>query len=250
MRNTAGSMLDDAADDFAARRATRGLNGTGVRDARSLWLILRWRASLIATLVLTTVAMAAGVLAILPPKYKATTVVLVDPRQPRVTAAEAVLVRHRRRRRRGREPGRTDPVLGAGEARDRQACSRPGSGVRVAVAAGCRCAAPWRACSAARRTIDEARGSIGWSTASRPGFRCSGAASPTSWKSATRRPIRRRRSASRAPSPTPISRISARGAATSRRDASGWLGGRIDELRQRLERSERAVADYKSPTAS
>src|SRR6185436_1310514 len=29
-------------------------------------------------------------------------------------------------------------------------------------------------------------------------------------------------------------------------DASGWLGGRIDELRQRLEKSERAVADYKS----
>src|SRR5205085_2418807 len=29
-------------------------------------------------------------------------------------------------------------------------------------------------------------------------------------------------------------------------DASGWLGGRVDELRQRLERSERAVADYKS----
>ena len=29
-------------------------------------------------------------------------------------------------------------------------------------------------------------------------------------------------------------------------DASGWLGGRIDELRHRLERSERAVADYKA----
>jgi capsular exopolysaccharide synthesis family protein len=29
-------------------------------------------------------------------------------------------------------------------------------------------------------------------------------------------------------------------------DASGWLGGRIDELRQRLERSERAVANYKA----
>src|SRR5262249_48682688 len=29
-------------------------------------------------------------------------------------------------------------------------------------------------------------------------------------------------------------------------DASGWLGGRIEELRRRLEKSERAVADYKA----
>jgi exopolysaccharide transport family protein len=85
-------MLDDAADDaFAGRGATRGPDAAGIRDARSLWLILRWRASLIAALVLTTVGIAGAALAVLPPKYKATTIVLVDPRQPRVTQNEAVI---------------------------------------------------------------------------------------------------------------------------------------------------------------
>jgi len=83
-------MLDDAVDDPATRRR-RGPNGAGIRDARSLWLILRWRASLIVAMVLAIVGLAAAALAILPPKYKATTIVLVDPRQPRVTQNEAVI---------------------------------------------------------------------------------------------------------------------------------------------------------------
>ena len=53
--------------------------------------LLRWHMRMIATLVAVTVVGAGVVLAILPPKYKAVTVVLVDPRQPRVTASEAVL---------------------------------------------------------------------------------------------------------------------------------------------------------------
>ena len=56
-------------------------------------------------------------------------------------------VRHRRGRRRGREPGRADPVLRAGEARDRKARARPGSGVRDALADGC----------AARRRVEPVR---------------------------------------------------------------------------------------------
>jgi succinoglycan biosynthesis transport protein ExoP len=89
MRNS-GSMLDDAADDLAPHRMHKP-NGTGIRDARGFWLILRWRAARIVALVLATVALAGAALAILPPKYKATTIVLVDPRQPRVTQNEAVI---------------------------------------------------------------------------------------------------------------------------------------------------------------
>ena len=37
------------------------------------------------------IAIAAVGLAVLPPKYKGTTVILIDPRQPRVTNSEAVL---------------------------------------------------------------------------------------------------------------------------------------------------------------
>ena len=63
----------------------------GFLDLRSLWLILRWRTRLIALVTLGTVVVAACALVILPPKYKATTVVLVDPRQPHVTNTQAVL---------------------------------------------------------------------------------------------------------------------------------------------------------------
>ena len=63
----------------------------GPLDLHRLMRLLRWHMRMIATLVVVTVVGAGVVLAILPPKYKAVTVVLVDPRQPRVTASEAVL---------------------------------------------------------------------------------------------------------------------------------------------------------------
>jgi exopolysaccharide transport family protein len=60
-------------------------------DLRELWRVVRWRSRLIALVVLATVAIAATGLALVPPKYKGTTVILIDPRQPRVTNSEAVL---------------------------------------------------------------------------------------------------------------------------------------------------------------
>lgn len=60
-------------------------------DLRSYWQVLRWRAWLVAAMVGGAVILTGLVLAILPPKYRATTVVLVEPRQPRVTNFEAVI---------------------------------------------------------------------------------------------------------------------------------------------------------------
>ncbi len=57
----------------------------------SFWPILRWHAWLIAATTLVAVILAGSALIFMPPRYKATTVVLVDPRQPRVTNTEAVL---------------------------------------------------------------------------------------------------------------------------------------------------------------
>src|SRR5947207_2969493 len=66
-------------------------NGAGPLDLHKLIRILRWRMRLIAMLVAVTVVAAGAALVVLPPKYNAITIVLVDPRQPRVTASEAVL---------------------------------------------------------------------------------------------------------------------------------------------------------------
>jgi uncharacterized protein involved in exopolysaccharide biosynthesis/Mrp family chromosome partitioning ATPase len=87
------SSLDDPVDELSNRRNQRGggTNVAGLLDLRGLWLILRWRARLIALVAIAFVAAAACAIAILPPKYKATTVVLVDPRQPQITNTQAVL---------------------------------------------------------------------------------------------------------------------------------------------------------------
>ncbi len=53
--------------------------------------MLRWRAWLIGVVTLATVLVAGIALVVIPPRYKATTVVLVDPRQQRVTNSEAVI---------------------------------------------------------------------------------------------------------------------------------------------------------------
>jgi succinoglycan biosynthesis transport protein ExoP len=96
MRSGEGfSSLDDPVDEVSIRRNQRGGGGTtnvaGLLDLRGLWLTLRWRVRLIGFIAIAFVVAATGALAILPPKYKATTVVLVDPRQPQITNNQAVL---------------------------------------------------------------------------------------------------------------------------------------------------------------
>ena len=91
------SPLDDPADaapvgrDSGHDQRDNSRSVGGLLDLRSFWLVLRWRTRLIALVTLGTVVVAACALVILPPKYKATTVVLVDPRQPHVTNTQAVL---------------------------------------------------------------------------------------------------------------------------------------------------------------
>jgi capsular exopolysaccharide synthesis family protein len=87
------SSLDDPDDREARFRSLRASSGTlfDLSDPRRLWMMLRWRAPLIGVFALAAVAAAGAALFALPPKYKATTIVLVDPRQPRVTRNEAVI---------------------------------------------------------------------------------------------------------------------------------------------------------------
>src|SRR5271163_5027475 len=86
--------LDDPADTVirghdrsTAANADRG----AALDLPTIWLILRWRARLIAGITMATIALAVAALLILPQKYQATTIVLVDPRDPHVTDTPAVL---------------------------------------------------------------------------------------------------------------------------------------------------------------
>jgi uncharacterized protein involved in exopolysaccharide biosynthesis/Mrp family chromosome partitioning ATPase len=87
------STLDDPEDPNLTPRAPRGRAHHRIEmiDLRTLWLVLRWRASLIGLLALAAASAASLALFALPAKYKATTIVLVDPRQPRFTNTEAVL---------------------------------------------------------------------------------------------------------------------------------------------------------------
>src|SRR4051794_2571076 len=66
-------------------------SATSPLDVKKLAIILRWHARLIALVAASALLLAGLALLVIPPKYKAVTVVLVDPRQPRVTASEAVL---------------------------------------------------------------------------------------------------------------------------------------------------------------
>jgi polysaccharide biosynthesis transport protein len=87
------STLDDPADEIPIIREqrTEARSDGALLDLRGMWLLLRWRARLIGLVALATVVLAGCALVALPPKYRATTVVLVDPRQPNVTNTQAVL---------------------------------------------------------------------------------------------------------------------------------------------------------------
>src|SRR5215470_16606098 len=85
------STLDDPTESDWSRRDQRAAPIGATRDLRGVLAILRWRASLIAVVTGATVLLAVAGTVIMPAKYKATTIVLVDPRQPRVTNTEAVI---------------------------------------------------------------------------------------------------------------------------------------------------------------
>jgi succinoglycan biosynthesis transport protein ExoP len=85
------STLDENAGGNLPDRAPREHAGTAASGIRSFWLVLRWRAWLIGVVTLATVLVAGIALVVIPPRYKATTVVLVDPRQQRVTNSEVVI---------------------------------------------------------------------------------------------------------------------------------------------------------------
>ena len=62
-----------------------------VLDLRGLWLVLRRRGGVVATTVCLILAVTIVSLILIEPRYSATAVVLIDPRQQRVISAEAVL---------------------------------------------------------------------------------------------------------------------------------------------------------------
>jgi succinoglycan biosynthesis transport protein ExoP len=89
-RNTESySSLDD---DERPARDERPRSGIGaLTDLRAIILLLRLRGWLIGVVAVATLLLGAAVITILPPKYRSTAVVLVDPRQTRVTNTEVVM---------------------------------------------------------------------------------------------------------------------------------------------------------------
>ncbi|MBB4018709.1 MULTISPECIES: polysaccharide biosynthesis tyrosine autokinase [Chelatococcus] len=68
-----------------------GLAPADVLDLRGLWLVLRRRGGVVVTTVCLILALTILALVLIEPRYSATAVVLIDPRQQRVISAEAVL---------------------------------------------------------------------------------------------------------------------------------------------------------------
>jgi uncharacterized protein involved in exopolysaccharide biosynthesis/septum formation inhibitor-activating ATPase MinD len=213
---------------------------TGPLDLDKMIRLLRWHARLIAAIVAITVVAAAAALIVLPPKYKAITVVLVDPRQPRVTASEAVLTgigadaaavesqveliqsSALAKRVIAKLKLDQDPEFAAASLLDgvRELFGRSGDDSDVRLN---RLIYRFQSgLSVQRRGLTYIL-EVGYaSTSPQKAALISGAVADAYLDDQ-----RMRRSAVTA-------------------DASGWLGSRIDELRQKLEKSERAVADYKA----
>jgi capsular exopolysaccharide synthesis family protein len=94
-RNSANPpQLDDSVQSALARVGTLDRvdpSDSNAYDLRTFWLTLCWRARLIAGITLATVVLATAALIVIPPKYLATAVVIVDPRQLHVTDTPTVL---------------------------------------------------------------------------------------------------------------------------------------------------------------
>jgi polysaccharide biosynthesis transport protein len=65
--------------------------GRGAIDFRSLALILRWRIGGVVAITVATIVAAIAFVLLVPPNFRATAVILVDPRQANITKSEAVL---------------------------------------------------------------------------------------------------------------------------------------------------------------
>ena len=224
--------------------ASRDSGAPGPLDLDKLIKILRWRARLIVMIVAGTVAVAAAALLILPAKYKAVTVVLVDPRQPRVTASETVL-----------------SGIGADAAAvESQVELIQSSALAKRVIASLKLDKdPEFVTPSLMDTVQGVIASLlGRGAADDEAARLNRLV----YRFQTGLSVQRRGltyilevgySSLSPQKATVISAAVAEAYVEDQRtrrsgvtaDASGWLGGRIDELRQRLEKSERAVADYK-----
>src|SRR6202451_3024620 len=95
-RNSASPpQLDDSVQSALARVGTldrvEPSADSNAFDLRTFWLTLCWRARLIAGITLATVVLATAALIVIPPKYQATAVVIVDPRQLHLTDTTTVL---------------------------------------------------------------------------------------------------------------------------------------------------------------
>jgi polysaccharide biosynthesis transport protein len=95
-RNSASPpQLDDSVQSALARVGTLDRvdpsADANAFDLRTFWLTLCWRVRLIAGITLATVVLATAALIVIPPKYLATAVVIVDPRQLHVTDTPTVL---------------------------------------------------------------------------------------------------------------------------------------------------------------
>jgi succinoglycan biosynthesis transport protein ExoP len=217
----------------------------GPLDFNKLLTILRWHARLVATVAASVLLLAGIALLVIPPKYKAVTVVLVDPRQPRVTASEAVLSGI------GADAAAVESqveliqsspiakrvIAKLGLDKDPE-FTKPGPMEAVRGLASQILGGNIRGDEETRLNTLVYRFQTGLSVQRRGltyilevGF-----SSVDPQKAAT---------ISRAIAEAYLEDQRTRRSSVTA-DASGWLGGRIDELRQRLEKSERAVADYKS----
>jgi polysaccharide biosynthesis transport protein len=91
MWKTAKRRYRNLDEEAPATRQSDFTGSSGLIDFRGLWLIVRRRMRLIATMVAAVLMVTAVALVVVPPRYSSTAVILVDPRQPRVTSSESVL---------------------------------------------------------------------------------------------------------------------------------------------------------------
>src|SRR5689334_18400036 len=80
------AVVDEPSAAWAGSEWLRpGAGAPGALDLRTFLRLLRWHARLIAVVTLATLMAILAGLTLVPPKFKATNLILLDPREPRVT---------------------------------------------------------------------------------------------------------------------------------------------------------------------